>query len=297
MTANPSGQAGLATSNPQENVLFLRPSRGWSTLNLIDLWRYRELIYFLTLRDIKVRYKQTFLGAAWAIIQPFMTMVVFTIFFGKLAKVPTDNIPGPIFFYTGLLPWGLFTKALGDAGHSVVGHRNMITKIYFPRLTIPIASVVAGLVDFAIAFVVLIGMAIYYNYFSGGAFKVTLTNMAWTVPLFLLLAIITALGVGLWLSAMNVIYRDIGYIIPFLTQFWLFITPVAYPASMIPEKWRLVYGLNPMTGVVEGFRWALLGHGTPPGPMLAVSATIAIIIFVSGLFYFRRMERTFADLV
>lgn len=278
-------------------VITLRPSRGWINLNLMDLWHYRELVYFLTLRDIKVRYKQTLLGAAWAIIQPFMTMVVFTIFFGRLAKVPTDNIPGPIFFYTGLLPWGLFTKALGDAGHSVVSHRNMITKVYFPRLVIPLSSVLAGLVDFAIAFLVLLGMVIYYNTAPNSTYQVVPTIWIWTLPLFLLLAIITALGVGLWLSAMNVIYRDISYTIPFLIQFWLFVTPIAYASSMIPEKWRLVYALNPMTGVVEGFRWAFLGSGTPPGPMLAVSTLISLVIFISGLYYFRRMERTFADLV
>ena len=285
------------TTKTQEEVLILRPSSGWSALNLRDLWFYRELIYFLTLRDIKVRYKQTALGAAWAIIQPFFTMVVFTIFFGKLAKVPTDNIPGPLFFYTGLLPWGMFTKALSDAGRSMVTNRSMITKVYFPRLVIPIASVLGGLVDFAIAFVVLLGMIAYYNNFSGGAYQVTPTTTALTLPLFLLLAVITALGVGLWLSALNVIYRDIGYILPFLTQFWLFITPIAYPSSLIPQKWQLVYGLNPMTGVVEGFRWALLNAGTAPGPMLAVSTVIALLILISGLFYFRRMERTFADMV
>ncbi|MEJ2708553.1 MAG: ABC transporter permease [Anaerolineales bacterium] len=281
----------------QDEVLILRPSRGWSAINLRDLWFYRELIYFLTVRDIKVRYKQTALGAAWAIIQPFFTMVVFTIFFKQLAKVPTDGLPGPIFYYTGLLPWGLFTKALSDTGRAMVANRNMITKVYFPRLVIPISSVLSGLVDFAIAFVVLLGMLVYYNYFSGGVYHVTITSKVWTLPLFLLLAIITALGVGLWLSAMNVIYRDIGYVLPFLTQFWLFVTPVPYPSSMIPEKWQLIFGLNPMTGVVEGFRWALLGTGTPPGPMLAVSTAIALVILVSGLFYFRRMERTFADMV
>lgn len=282
---------------PQPSVTLLKPSRGWLALNLRDLWAYRELIYFLTLRDIKVRYKQTVLGALWAIIQPFMTMVVFTIFFGKLAKVPTDNIPGPIFFYTGLLPWGLFSKALVDTGHSIVSHRNMITKIYFPRLVIPVSSILAGLVDFAIAFVVLLGMVVYYNYTPGSEFRVIPTVWVWTLPLFLLLAVITALGVGLWLSAMNVLYRDIQYTIPFITQLWLFITPIAYSSSLIPEEWKVVYGLNPMTGVVEGFRWAFLGHGVPPGPMVAVSAAIALVVLASGLFYFRRMERTFADIV
>jgi lipopolysaccharide transport system permease protein len=284
-------------SKPQETVLFIRPSSGWSALNLKELWLFRELVYFLTWRDVKVRYKQTALGAAWAILQPFLTMVVFSIFFGRLAKVPSDGVPYPIFSYTGLLPWGLFTKALTDAGRSLVAHRSMITKIYFPRLAIPIASVLGGVVDFALAFIVLIGMMLYYNYAPNSTYHIQLTPAVFTLPLFLLLAIITALGVGLWLSALNVLYLDINYIIPFLTQFWLFITPVAYPASMIPEKWQLIYALNPMTGVVEGFRWALLGTVEAPGPMLAVSTTIAILGLVTGLFYFRRMERNFADTV
>lgn len=281
----------------QETVLFIRPSTGWSALNLKELWHFRELVYFLTWRDVKVRYKQTALGAAWAILQPFLTMVVFTIFFGRLAKVPSDNVPYPIFAYTALLPWGLFTKALADAGRSLVAHRAMITKIYFPRLAIPIASVLGGVVDFALAFIVLIGMMLYYNYAPNSGYQIQLTQAFFMLPLFLLLAIITALGAGLWLSALNVLYRDINYILPFLTQFWLFITPVAYPASMIPERWQLIYALNPMTGVVEGFRWALLGTVQAPGPMLAVSSTISILMLVSGLFYFRRMERTFADTV
>lgn len=290
-------EASLSTSEPEEEVLVLRPSHGWSALNLRDLWVYRELIYFLTLRDLQVRYKQTLLGVAWAIIQPFFTMVVFTIFFGGLAKVPTDGVPGPIFFYTGLLPWGLFTKALTDSGRSMVSNRNMITKIYFPRLVVPISTVLGGVVDFLIAFVVLIAIMFYYNLVPGSNYQVTLHSSVWTLPLFLLLAVVTALGVGLWLSALNVIYRDINYIIPFLTQFWMFLTPIAYPASMIPAKWQMLYALNPMTGVVEGFRWALLGAGTAPGPMLAVSATISLLVLISGLFYFRRMERTFADTV
>jgi lipopolysaccharide transport system permease protein len=283
------------THRSSEEVLVLRPSHGWSALNLIDLWRYRELIYFLIWRDVKVRYKQTALGASWAIIQPFVTMVVFTILFGNLAKMPSDGIPYPLFSYTGLLPWGLFTKALSDAGRSMITNRSMITKVYFPRLSIPIASVLSGLVDFALAFVVLIGMILFYNYNPNLEYQVVLTPAILTLPLFLVLALITSLGVGLWLSALNVQYRDINYIIPFLTQFWLFITPIAYPASMIPEQWQLLYALNPIAGVVEGFRWALLGADTAPGPMIAVSAIIAVILMISGLYYFRRMERTFAD--
>jgi lipopolysaccharide transport system permease protein len=285
------------TTKPHEEILILRPTHGWAALNLRDLWIYRELIYFLTWRDVKVRYKQTALGVTWAIIQPFFTMVVFTIFFGTLAKVPTNGVPAPIFFYTGLLPWGLFTKAISDAGHSLVMNRSMITKVYFPRLAIPIGSVLGGLVDFVIAFAVLVGMILYYNYAPGSTYHVTITNLVWTLPLFLLLDIVTSLGVGLWLSALNVNYRDINYILPFLTQFWLFITPIAYPATLIPEKWRFIYSLNPMTGVVEGFRWAFLGAGTPPSPMMAVSATISVVLLITGLFYFRRMEQTFADMV
>ncbi len=275
--------------------IILRPSHGWAALNLRELWIYRELIYFLTWRDIKVRYKQTLLGAAWAVLQPVLTMVVFTFFFGNIAKVSTGSVPYPIFSYTGLLPWGLFAKAVSDAGHSLVVNRNMITKVYFPRLVIPLASVLGGVVDFAIAFVVLIILMIFYHTKSVGGFQFNLTPAIWTLPLFLLLSLITALGVGLWLSAINVIYRDAGYIIPHLTQFWLFLTPIAYPATLISPKWRLVYSLNPMAGVVEGFRWALLGQGDAPGPMIAVSAAIAVLLLVSGLVYFRRMERTFAD--
>lgn len=278
-----------ATSEPR--TIILRPSRGFSFLDFRELWIYRELVYFLTWRSLKVRYKQTVLGAVWAVLEPFLTMVVFTIFFGNLAKVGSDNIPYPIWSYAGLLPWGLFSKALSDASRSLVANSHMITKIYFPRIILPLSSILAGLVDFAIAFVVLIGMMLFYKQFP--------TSAVWTLPLFLLLAMITALGVALWLSALNVKYRDVGYILPFLTQFWLFITPVVYPSSQIPEQWRLIYGLNPMTGVVEGFRWALLGIIPQPTffPMLAVSAAMAIVVLFTGILYFRRMERGFADMV
>ncbi|HOD43493.1 MAG TPA: ABC transporter permease [Anaerolineaceae bacterium] len=278
-----------ATSEPR--TIILRPSRGFSFLDFRELWIYRELVYFLTWRSLKVRYKQTILGAVWAVLEPFLTMVVFTIFFGNLAKVGSDNIPYPIWSYAGLLPWGLFSKALSDASRSLVANSHMITKIYFPRIILPLSSILAGLVDFAIAFVVLIGMMLFYKQFP--------TSAVWTLPLFLLLAMITALGVALWLSALNVKYRDVGYILPFLTQFWLFITPVVYPSSQIPEQWRLIYGLNPMTGVVEGFRWALLGINPQPTffPMLAVSAAMAIVVLLTGILYFRRMERGFADMV
>jgi lipopolysaccharide transport system permease protein len=272
-----------------ENIetIVLRPSQGWTALNLRDLWVYRELLFFLTWRELKVRYQQTLLGASWAVIQPVMQMLIFSVVFGGIARMSSDGIPYPVFSYTALLPWGLFSKALTDAGRSMVMNRNMITKIYFPRLIIPMSSVFSGLVDFAIAFIILIGLMIYYHIYP--------TVAIWTLPLFIILAVISALGVGLWLSAMNVLYRDVGHVLPFLTQFWMFVTPVIYPASKIPEKWRLLYALNPMTGVVEGFRWALLGTSGAPGAMIAISSVISILILIGGLFYFKRMERTFAD--
>ena len=272
----------------ETSTIVIRPSRGWVSLDLRDLWRYRELLYFLTWRDIKVRYKQTIFGAAWAILQPFFTMIVFSIFFGRLAKVPSDGIPYPIFAYCALLPWSYFAGALDRASNSLVGSSHLITKVYFPRLAIPISAVLAGLLDFAIAFVVLLGMMVYYGFAP--------TTAALTLPFFLLLAVATALGVGLWLSALNVQYRDVRYTIPFLTQFWLFATPIAYPSSLVPEQWRAWYGLNPMAGVVEGFRWALLGK-EPPGPLLAVSIVVVVLLLIGGLYYFRRMEKTFADVV
>lgn len=281
-------QSAINTRSKEE-VLILKPTRGWGRLNLGELWKYRELTYFLTWRDLKVRYKQTVLGASWAILQPFLSMVVFSVFFGSLLNVPSEGVPYPVFSYTALLPWGVFAKALNDAGRSLVTNRSMITKIYFPRMVIPVASVISGLVDFAIAFVVLLGMMWYFH--------IPPTVNIWTLPLFLLLALLTALGIGLWLSALNVLYRDIGYIIPFLTQLWFYLTPIVYPASQVPEHWRNIYALNPMVGVVEGFRWALLDTATAPGPMVVVSSIVALLMLLSGMFYFRRMERTFADMV
>lgn len=272
-------------------MVYIKPSTGITALNLRDLWVYRELVLFMIWRDIKVRYKQTLLGAAWAIIQPVMTMLVFTFLFGRVAKLPTDgDIPYPIFSYTALLPWGLFVTALNQASRSLTSNHNMITKIYFPRLILPLASVLAGLIDFAIASVILIGMMFYYKVAPAW-------NILWTLPFFLLLAIVTALGVALWLSAINVKYRDVNYILPFLTQFWLFATPVGYSATVISEKWQLLYSLNPMAGVVNGFRWALLGIGNGPDNALWVSVGISMLILISGLFYFRGMEKTFADTI
>ncbi len=287
--------SSITSSRSRADVLILRPPRGLMALNLRDLWVYRELVYFLTWRDLKVRYKQTVLGALWAVLQPLLQMIVFTLLFNQVGKIDSGDVPYPIFSFTALLPWGLFTKALTDAGRSLVNNRNMITKIYFPRLIIPFATILSGLVDFAIAFVVLVGMMIYYNVAPGSGYHVSLTPNIWLLPLFLLLALVTALGVGLWLSALNVIYRDVGYVIPFLTQFWLFITPVAYPVSVVTGKWRLVYAINPMVGVVEGFRWSLLGMPMTSVSVLWISILVSVVVLVSGLFYFRYMERSFAD--
>ena len=270
-------------------VILIKPSRGWVSLKLRELWEYRELLYFLTWRDIKVRYKQTVLGAAWAIIQPFFIMVVFSLFFGRLAKMPSDGIPYPIFAYAALVPWTFFANGLTQSSNSLVGSANLIKKVYFPRLTMPIAAVLSGVVDFILAFVVLLGMMLYYGILPT-------INVLW-LPLLLLLALVTSLGVGLWLTAMNVQFRDVRYTVPFLTQFWLFATPIAYPSSLLSEPWRTLYGINPMVGVVEGFRWALLGTDTAPGTMIAVSALVAVVMLVGGAFYFRRLEKTFADVV
>jgi homopolymeric O-antigen transport system permease protein len=268
---------------------FIRPASSWTSVGLKELWEYRELLYFLTWRDVKVRYKQTALGAAWAIIQPLFIMLVFSLFFGRLAGVPSDGIPYPIFTFCALLPWQLFAHALTESSNSLVANERLITKVYFPRLVVPIAAVLGGLVDFAIAFVILLGMMAYYGIVPG-----------WSIialPGLILFAIMTALAVGLWLSALNVQYRDVRYTINFLIQVWLFATPVAYPSSIVPEAWRPLYGLNPMAGVVEGFRWALLGKAQPPGALLAVSVGVVIMLLVGGLYYFRRMEQEFADVV
>jgi lipopolysaccharide transport system permease protein len=270
-------------------VIRIEPTKGWASLRLKELWEYRELLYFLTWRDIKVRYKQTVLGAAWAVLQPFLTMVVFSIFFGRLAGVPSDGVPYPVFSYAALVPWTFFANGVTLSSNSLVGNSNLITKVYFPRLSIPIAAIGAGLVDFVIAFVVLLGMMLFYGVVPTAA-------VVW-LPLLILLAVVTALGVGCWLSALNVQYRDIRYAVPFLVQFWLFASPIAYSSSLLEEPWRTIYGINPMAGVVEGFRWALLGTETAPGPIMVVSAISAVLLMVSGALYFRRMERSFADVI
>ena len=267
----------------------IEPSKGWTSLGLKDLWQYRELLFFLTWRDIKVRYKQTALGAAWAVIQPLFTMLVFTLFFGRLARVPSDGFPYPLFSYAALLPWQLFAYALTESSNSVVANERLIAKVYFPRLVVPLASILAGLVDFVIAFTLVIGMMVWYG--------VRPTWAVLTLPFFVILAMATALGVGLWLSALNVIYRDVRYTLNFIVQFWLFASPVAYSSTLVPARWRPFYGLNPMAGVIEGFRWALLGKAQAPGAMLWVSVAVVALVLVGGLYYYRRMEKTFADVV
>ena len=278
----------IADSAPA-HVVVIQPERPWWSLGVAELRDYRELLYFLTWRDIKVRYKQTALGVSWAIIQPVATMVVFSLFFGQLANVPSDNVPYPLFSFAALVPWTFFANGLTQSANSVVLSQNLITKIYFPRLAIPIATVLSGVVDFVLAFAVLVGMMFYFG--------ITPTaRVVWLIPLSLL-ATVTALGVGFWLSALNVQYRDVRYAVPFLTQLWLFATPIAYPSSLLDAKWQVLYALNPMVGVVEGFRWALLDVGTAPGPMVLTSSVVAVLLMVGGLLYFRRMEHTFADVV
>ncbi len=268
---------------------IIEPARGWVPLNLRGLWEYRELLYFLTWRDIKVRYKQTALGAMWAIIQPLFTMLVFSLFFGKLAKMPSEGIPYPLFSLAALVPWTFFANGLTLSSNSLVGSANLITKVYFPRLAIPISTMLSGVVDLLLAMVLLLGMMLYYGITPGA-------KTMW-LAVFVLLGLAASLGVGLWLSALNVRYRDVHYVVPFLVQFWMFATPIAYPSTLLPEPWRTLYGLNPMAGVVEGFRWALLGADTQPGRMMAVSGGATVLILITGAFYFRRAEKTFADLV
>ena len=268
---------------------LLTPSRGWVSLKLGELWEYRELLYFFIWRDVKVRYKQTALGIAWAVLQPFFTMVVFSLFFGGLAKVPSDGVPYPIFAYTGLLPWTFFAHGVTQSANSLVTNANLVNKVYFPRMAIPIAAVLSGLADLLPAFVVLIGMMFYYGI-------VPSTQIIW-LPAFMLLATIAALGVGIGLAAINVHFRDVRHTVPFLVQSWLFLTPIAYPSSLVPEPWKALYALNPMVGVVEGFRWALLATEPAPGPILWISAAAAIVVLVVTALYFRRLERTFADVV
>src|SRR3990172_3816359 len=263
-------------------ITRIQPSRGWVGVNLGELWRHRELLYFLIWRDVKVRYKQTLLGAAWAILKPFLSMVIFTIIFGRLAEVPTDGAPAPVFYFTALLPWILFQDGVSKASASLVAGRSLVTKVYFPRMVVPLASVLSGLV--------LVAMMVFYGVRAGPAL--------WSLPLFLILTLLASIGVGLWLAALNVAYRDIAYVTPFVLQAWMYASPVAYSATLIPEgAGRLAYGLNPMAGVIQGFRWAVLGVGQPEADMLWVSLGVAVLLLVSGVTYFRRVERTFADVI
>jgi len=270
-------------------VIRVEPSRRWRALRLREVWAFRELLYFLVWRDVSVRYKQTVFGVAWAIIQPVFAMVVFSLFFGRLAKIPSDGVPYPVFSYAALVPWTFFANGLTQISNSLVRDANLITKVYFPRLVLPIASALGGLVDFTLSFIVLLGMMV--------AYKTHPTINVLLIPFLLLLALATSVGVGLWLAALNVRYRDVRYILPFLIQAWLFATPVVYPSSLLPARWRLLYGLNPMAGVVEGFRWALLGVHTRPGPMIVVSALTVLVLLIGGAFYFRRTEGTLADVM
>ncbi len=291
MSVSPTAMA--STIEPEEfgnsSTLWIEPIEGWATLKLKELWDYRELLYFLVWRDVKVRYKQAALGAAWAILQPLLTMLIFSVIFGMFAKVPSDGTPYPLFAFVALVPWNFFATSLGQSSNSVVGSANLITKVYFPRLAIPLASVLAGLVDFALSFIVLLGMMVYYHH-------APTIHVLW-LPLFILLGLAAAVGMGFWLSAMNVKYRDVRYVVPFLVQFWMYASPIIYPSSMIPARYRTLYALNPIVGVVDGFRWALLGTKTAPGPMLAVSSAATVLFLVGGALYFRRMEAEFADIV
>jgi lipopolysaccharide transport system permease protein len=288
-TPAPIPAAQERTHGGSRPVTVIEPPRPWVPLDLRELWEQRELVYFLAWRDIKVRYKQTALGASWAILQPVFAMVVFSIFFGQLGRIPSDGLPYPLWSFAGLVPWTFFAQGLSQAANSLVMSQNLLRKVYFPRLAIPIATVLSVALDFAIAFLVLVGLMVFYGVQPTG-------RAIWVLPLSLL-AFVTALGAGIWFAALSVRYRDVRYIVPFLVQFWLFATPIAYPSSLLPARWRVLYAVNPMSGVVEGFRWALLGTNTAPGLMVAVSAITAIVVLVAGAFYFRRVERTFADLV
>ena len=270
-------------------ILRITQPGGLWTPQFGELWASRELLYFFVWRDIKIRYKQTAIGAAWAVLQPFLTMVVFSLFFGSLAKLPSHGLPYPVFYYTALLPWTYFASSLQNATNVVVDQQRVITKVYFPRLVLPIAAVLSGLVDFAIAFVLYVPLQVY--------FKISPTRAMVFLPLFLLLAVLTALSVGLWLSALNAMYRDVRYIVPFLVQFWMFASPIVYPSSLVPARWQVAYGLNPLTGVIEGFRWALTGQGKPPDLLLLASSIMVLLLLVGGLVFFQKMEGTIADVV
>ncbi len=270
-------------------TVVIRPQIGFASLNIAEIWDYRELLYFLVWRDFKVRYKQTFIGAGWAIFQPAITMVIFTVVFGNLAKIPSDGLPYAVFAYTALVPWTYFSQALSRSGNGLVNNAHLITKVYFPRLIIPLSDVIAPAVDFLFAFLLLLGLIAWFG--------ITPNWGLLALPVFLFMAVITALAVGLWICPLNVRYRDIGHTIPFLTQFWMYASPVVYPVSLVPESWRLVYSLNPMVGVIEGFRWGLLGKENPDFSVMLISVAIVLLLFIGGLAFFKRMERNFADVI
>jgi lipopolysaccharide transport system permease protein len=279
-------------ASPAVPVIHIAPPNRWWALPFRELWEYRELLYFFVWRELKVRYKQTVVGAAWAVLQPFLTMLIFSLFFGALAHIPSGGLPYPVFYYSALLPWMYFSASLQNATNKIVENQNVITKVYFPRLALPISAVISGLVDFAISFLLFVVIMIYY--------RIHPTRTILLFPVFLLLAVLTALGVGLWLSALNAIYRDVRYVVPFLVQFWMFASPVVYPSSLVMAKWpkwAWLYGLNPMVGVIEGFRWSLTGTGNPPGRMLLASFAVVLVVLVGGLMYFQKMETTIADVV
>jgi lipopolysaccharide transport system permease protein len=289
VTSNTTVAAPLSTGHASLPVTRIEPSRGWFNLRLKELWEYRELLYFFVWRDVKIRYKQTAIGVVWVILQPLLTMIVFTLFFGKLAKMPSQGLPYPVFYFAAVVPWMYFSVALVTATNVVVEHQRMITKVFFPRLILPFSAVLSGLVDFAIGFVVLLIFTVSYG------IRPTVTTLL--LPFFLLLAVLTALGVGLWLSALNALYRDVRYLIPFVVQFWMLASPVAYPSSLVPERYRWIYGLNPMAGVIDGFRWALTGKGQAPGSVLIASVVMVCITVFGGLIFFNRMEGAIADRV
>jgi lipopolysaccharide transport system permease protein len=280
---------GVGLVNPAVAVMRITPPTRWWVLPIRELWDFRELVYFFVWRDIKIRYKQTAIGAAWAVLQPLLTMLIFSLFFGRLAHIPSEGLSYPIFYYSALLPWMYFAATMQSATNTIVENQRVITKVYFPRLALPLSSVLSGLVDFGVSFLMFIVLMIYYG------IRPTLA-IIW-FPAFILLTMLTALGIGLWLSALNALYRDVRYVLPFLVQFWLFASPVAYPASLVPQKWRWLYGLNPMAGVIEGVRWSLTGRSAPPGRLILVSAAAALLLLISGLAYFQKVETTVADVV
>jgi lipopolysaccharide transport system permease protein len=288
-TSNPSTVTSVPASRATVHLTRIEPPHGWFDLRLKELWAYRELLYFFVWRDVKIRYKQTAIGVLWVVLQPLLTMLVFTLFFGKLAKLPSQGLPYPVFYFAAVVPWMYFSTALLTATNVVVDHQRVITKVFFPRLILPFSAVLSGLVDFTIGFIVLIIFTFVYGIRPG------LTALL--LPLFLLLAILTALGVGLWLSALNALYRDVRYLMAFLVQFWMLASPVAYPSSMVPAKYRWLYGLNPMAGVIDGFRWALTGHGQPPSVVLIASSVAVCLVLLGGLLFFNRMEVSIADRV